>query len=102
MAYGPTPQELDLVADIGALAYIDEQLNPQDIPENPDLLDLELGLNPSSNLTDLYRIQFLRAAYSNRQLQEVLVDFWNNHFNTRVHTIRSSLTFSRLTWSSGL
>lgn len=31
--------------------------------------------------TEIERVTFLRAVYSNRQLQEVLFDFWFNHFN---------------------
>ncbi len=30
---------------------------------------------------EIERLTFLRAVYSNRQLQEVLFDFWFNHFN---------------------
>ena len=32
-------------------------------------------------LTDLSEQKILRAAYSERQLDEVMVDFWFNHFN---------------------
>jgi uncharacterized protein (DUF1800 family) len=32
-------------------------------------------------LSELMQAKVLRAAYSERQLQEVLVDFWFNHFN---------------------
>ena len=32
-------------------------------------------------MTDLRESKILRAVYSNRQLEEVLVDFWYNHFN---------------------
>ena len=32
-------------------------------------------------LTELMQAKLLRAAYSERQLQEVMVDFWFNHFN---------------------
>ena len=32
-------------------------------------------------LTDLQEAKVLRAVYSERQLEEVLVDFWFNHFN---------------------
>src|SRR5213075_1832653 len=31
--------------------------------------------------TDLAQQKILRAAYSERQLNEVMVDFWFNHFN---------------------
>ena len=30
---------------------------------------------------DLFDAKLLRAVYSNRQLEEVLTDFWYNHFN---------------------
>ncbi len=33
---------------------------------------------------DLMQGKFLRAVYSNRQLQEVLTDFWFNHFNVDI------------------
>jgi uncharacterized protein (DUF1800 family) len=39
-------------------------------PDGPRLLLMELG-----------RAQLWRAAYSRRQLQEVMVQFWMNHFN---------------------
>ena len=32
-------------------------------------------------LTDLMQQKIIRAAYSERQLEEVMVDFWFNHFN---------------------
>jgi len=40
------------------------------------------GLKPEQELLrQLYNQKVLRAAYSNNQLQEVLTDFWFNHFN---------------------
>ncbi|MGI8997942.1 MAG: DUF1800 domain-containing protein [Pyrinomonadaceae bacterium] len=38
-------------------------------------------LPPQRLMQDLQAARILRAAYSERQLQEVLVDFWTNHFN---------------------
>ena len=35
-------------------------------------------------LTELMQQKILRAAYSERQLDEVMVDFWFNHFNVFV------------------
>jgi uncharacterized protein (DUF1800 family) len=35
-------------------------------------------------VTDLSQAKLYRAVYSNRQLQEVLADFWFNHFNVDV------------------
>jgi uncharacterized protein (DUF1800 family) len=40
------------------------------------------GLRPQKELfTEFFSQKVLRAAYSNNQLQEVLTDFWFNHFN---------------------
>ncbi|HVF50670.1 MAG TPA: DUF1800 domain-containing protein [Pyrinomonadaceae bacterium] len=42
----------------------------------------ERGLQPPQRiLAELQASRILRAVYSERQLQEVLVDFWTNHFN---------------------
>lgn len=37
--------------------------------------------NPGMVVTELQRAKLLRAVYSNRQLYEVMVDFWENHFS---------------------
>ncbi|PYS90987.1 MAG: hypothetical protein DMF64_13695 [Acidobacteria bacterium] len=43
---------------------------------------LEHGLQPPQRITaELQAARILRAVYSERQLQEVMVDFWTNHFN---------------------
>ena len=36
---------------------------------------------PRESSTELQASRILRAVYSERQLQEVMVDFWTNHFN---------------------
>lgn len=42
----------------------------------------EYGLRPASQLLpQIIGNRVVRAAYSERQLQEVMVDFWQNHFN---------------------
>jgi uncharacterized protein (DUF1800 family) len=44
--------------------------------------DLLVSLNPVRVVADdLQENKLLRATYSNRQLDELLVDFWFNHFN---------------------
>jgi uncharacterized protein (DUF1800 family) len=45
-------------------------------PEQTQLMQAERGV-----FTDLAQQKILRAAYSERQLNEVMVDFWFNHFN---------------------
>jgi len=43
---------------------------------------LKNGLQPPQRIiAELQASRILRAVYSERQLQEVLVDFWSNHFN---------------------
>ncbi len=37
--------------------------------------------NPQMVITELQRAKLLRAVYSQRQLNEVMVDFWENHFS---------------------
>lgn len=44
--------------------------------------ELMLSVNPQGVVaSDLTEAKLLRAIYSNRQLEELLVDFWYNHFN---------------------
>jgi uncharacterized protein (DUF1800 family) len=45
-------------------------------PEQMELMQAQRRV-----LTDLAQQKILRAAYSERQLDEVMVDFWFNHFN---------------------
>ena len=41
--------------------------------------------NPQAVVTDeLVQAKLLRAIYSDRQLEEVMTDFWFNHFNVFV------------------
>ncbi|MCA8959691.1 MAG: DUF1800 family protein [Planctomycetes bacterium] len=88
MGFGPTPAGLVHVLTIGALDYIDEQLNPELIDETGNTLlnDNLSGLQSDSVTGDLVREQVVRGLYSERQLQEALVDFWENHFNTQFAT----------------
>jgi uncharacterized protein (DUF1800 family) len=59
--------------------------NPQNNPEyRKALMEYfkENNLRPAQFLTgELQMSRILRATYSERQLQEVMVDFWTNHFN---------------------
>jgi len=59
--------------------------NPQNNPEyRKAVMEYfkENNLRPAQFLTgELQMSRILRAVYSERQLQEVMVDFWTNHFN---------------------
>jgi uncharacterized protein (DUF1800 family) len=61
-----------------------EGARPRDAEARRALRDylLKNGMRPPRELTaELQASRILRAVYSERQLQEVLVDFWTNHFN---------------------
>ncbi|OLC08056.1 MAG: hypothetical protein AUH42_02450 [Gemmatimonadetes bacterium 13_1_40CM_70_11] len=125
LAYGPRPGDLDSVARLGVMRWIDLQLDPRHI-DNPFLAERErqfpfLGLS-RDDLARLYlqaqrarqerlradsmsraatdaadqtpealrarriagqfqELAVVRAVLSQRQLEEVMVDFWTNHFN---------------------
>jgi uncharacterized protein (DUF1800 family) len=50
-------------------------------PEMQRRLAQQNGPRPQEPLQELSQQKMLRAIYSDRQLQEVLTDFWFNHFN---------------------
>ena len=100
ITYGPRPGEVGRVAQIGWDAFLNQQLNPETIDDSA----LEKRLAPFQTLTmssaDLYAqyppkgnpgpqavifeleaASLLRAIYSERQLFEIMVDFWSNHLN---------------------
>jgi uncharacterized protein (DUF1800 family) len=109
LTFGPRPGQVDDVQKLGLSRWLDQQLNPSAIddaalaarlaplPARPD----ELGRVAGRNLSEQERMEaqrrarqfsrqsvqalaaqkLTRAVYSERQLEEVLVDFWFNHFN---------------------
>jgi uncharacterized protein (DUF1800 family) len=137
--FGPSPESIARVREMGMAAYIDEQLRPDRIADDAMAARLErlstvtkgsqelakgyflpamrerrqrqrqdaqtsserpeAGApspaapprmrTPATNLqrtpiAELSEQKILRAAYSRRQLEEVMVDFWFNHFNVFV------------------
>jgi uncharacterized protein (DUF1800 family) len=58
-------------------------LGPQPFNDIPDLRREAMAATQPQQLVneELIESKVYRAVYSNRQLQEVLVDFWMNHFN---------------------
>ncbi len=110
LAYGPRPGEMDKVEALGAQAWVSQQLRPDSIPDaevearlkaypslemsgerlmdeyptmkRKRLLGIFGDSKPPRDVAwDLASAKILRAVGSERQLQEVLTDFWFNHFN---------------------
>ena len=94
LTFGPRPAEVDKVRAMGLASWIDQQLHPERIDDAaaaallppleppPGSADpRELRRFARQQIQSLAAEKILRATYSERQLQEVLVDFWFNHFN---------------------
>ncbi|HVG73207.1 MAG TPA: DUF1800 domain-containing protein [Vicinamibacterales bacterium] len=109
LTFGPRPGQVEEVRRLGLTRWLDQQLNPSAIddaalatrlrplPDRPD----DIGRVAVRNLSEQERMEaqrrarqfsrqsvqalaaqkLTRAVYSERQLEEVLVDFWFNHFN---------------------
>ena len=108
--YGPRPGEIARVLEQGPTKWIEEQLSPP-----PDAgLDSRLSgfttleytttrilaltnADPRAAgvvLDELMNAKVIRAVHGRNQLQEVLTDFWFNHFNVFVDDgfVRSAIT----------
>ena len=72
-------------SNLNAAANPDASGNPMNNPQYRQAVMeyfKENNLRPAQFLTgELQMSRILRAVYSERQLQEVMVDFWTNHFN---------------------
>ena len=94
--FGPWPGQVEEVRRIGKEAYIDAQLDPDAIDDTACALRtsvIDTVATPTSLLfefppeqveVELQRHALLRAVYSKRQLYEVMVEFWTDHFNVAI------------------
>jgi uncharacterized protein (DUF1800 family) len=83
LTYGPRPGDVAAVKKMGLDKWTDLQLYPDRVPAG---FELALHPPPEEGANPIPPVQYaqdkvFRAVYSNRQLEEVLVDFWYNHFN---------------------
>ena len=104
LTFGPTVTDLAAIHKLGVDKWIEQQLHPETIPENPALLErlktfetLQLSNKDliaqyprkagkgAKNVQTVYRelaeAKLLRAVHSTHQLEELMADFWYNHFN---------------------
>jgi uncharacterized protein (DUF1800 family) len=94
LTFGVRPSDIGRVKQMGLAAWVDQQLHPTKIDDHaaeavlaplatpPDGSDQqEMRKFARQQVQTLAADKVLRAMYSERQLQEVLVDFWFNHFN---------------------
>lgn len=91
--FAPRPDELGHATAIGLDAWLEEQLAPDTLDDmacdlrtrgidtlwmDPDLI---LNVRQDAVKQDLQQATLLRAVYSRRQLYQVMVEFWSDHFN---------------------
>ncbi len=96
LTYGPTPALIAHIQEVGVDAFVEEQLQPQELDDSlveEMLADFQTLHLSNREIIQNYREQgglvvgelsmatLLRAVHSQRQLFEVMVDFWSNHFN---------------------
>ncbi len=83
ITFGATPDLLIRAEAMGASAFLAEQLDPAAIDDSALAGRLPAQIADDD---DLQAATLLRAIYSERQLLEVLTQFWDNHFNTNLGT----------------
>ena len=94
LTFGPRPGDHAGMLKLGRKAWLDRQLDPESIDDgwaeartrhfealNVWPLGELLEYNARELLDQMTRAKILRAVHSRRQLQEVMVDFWTDHFN---------------------
>ncbi|MCB1120892.1 MAG: DUF1800 family protein [Verrucomicrobiae bacterium] len=109
LGFGPTPADIAEFENMGNTDeerlgnWLDKQLNPESIADADCDARIQAAGFTSPGMTlreswqefyrssdgnyrytparELERMNFMRAAFSKKQLLEVLVDFWHNHFN---------------------
>jgi len=94
LTFGPGPGDHARVTAMGVQAFIEEQLAPEKMDDS--MCDratarfCDVGYEPLGEHYDedaealppvLRRVTLLRAIYSERQLFEVMCEFWSDHFN---------------------
>jgi hypothetical protein len=94
ISFGPSGVELKKVENKGWEAYLEEQLNWESINDNavenyvrrrfPTVNKKIPNLIRADNYRGYYELKqatIYRALYSKRQLREVMIQFWSNHFS---------------------
>lgn len=112
IGYGVTTKDLNYLDKIGYDAWIEEQLNvtekektltkedlfkkfkENDLYYNQIKLDKPLNSNNSIKMVkNQLEIRMRNAIFSHNRIQEMMLWFWYNHFNTGVKTNTTPLTF---------
>jgi uncharacterized protein (DUF1800 family) len=95
LAFGPTPEAIEQVRRVGLATWIDQQLRREtDTAANTSTgtgTGTGMGTDRVNEIQSLAAEKLQRAVYSERQLEEVLADFWFNHFNVFARKGRTAI-----------
>src|SRR5260221_4319748 len=95
VTFGPRPGQVDTVKKLGVQAYLEPEVAPKNINDDASeerlgnyiTLDMTpgeligLGKDQRQAIIELDSATVMRATYSERQLFEVMVAFWSEHFS---------------------
>jgi uncharacterized protein (DUF1800 family) len=87
LTYGATSKLYARIRAIGFNAFVEEQLSPETIPDtaflamNPDSLLRRTARNQGEMFNSIMAHDIAHAAFSEKQLREVMGRFWANHFH---------------------
>lgn len=82
LAFGARPGDVEHIQRIGTERWIEQQLHPERIDDGAVEARLRmLDKHEGKPIAGLTAQRIVRAAHSERQLNEVMTDFWMNHFN---------------------
>ncbi|MEP7288766.1 MAG: DUF1800 family protein [Chloroflexota bacterium] len=95
VTFGPRPGQVEAVKKMGVQAYLEQQLKPESIPDDAsenrlgDYITLDMqpaeltafAKQPAEVIAELDSATVMRAVYSERQLYEIMVNFWSEHFS---------------------
>jgi len=86
ITFGASPRLLQEVDAMGAIGYLEQQLNPGTVDDS----EFQAILNDwvPQKTQEMTTYQLAHAIYSRRQLQEIMTWFWDNHFNTDIGKTR--------------
>ncbi len=95
ITFGPSPELIKNAKQQGWVEFLDQQLHPESLSDS--LVEQNLSKIPQIQgewLPDLQFAFLYRMLFSQRQLNELMTWFWENHFNTY------ALKHGRKTWEA--
>src|SRR5258708_24787169 len=107
VTFGPRPGQVNAVRQMGLQTYLEQQLKPQSINDDAseqrlggyitlDMTPVEMlamGNDQAEIIAELDSATIMRSTYSERQLFEIMVNFWSAHFSLcHINETRNILT----------